>query len=42
MDSRENVVTVEIAALTGRGTIHEGTFEPEELDDPEADPRDTR
>jgi general secretion pathway protein H len=39
-DSRDNSMTVEIMGLTGRGIVHEGLYEPTELEDTRDDPRD--
>jgi general secretion pathway protein H len=39
-DSRDRTMSVEIMGLTGRGVVHDGAYEPSELEDPRSDPRD--
>lgn len=39
-DSRDRSMSVEIVGLTGRGIVHDGLFEPPEVEDTRDDPRD--
>jgi general secretion pathway protein H len=39
-DGRDRTMSVEIMGLTGRGVVHDGVFEPSELEDTRDDPRD--